>query len=81
MWQVVRQKSQNPLADNIRCEHDWNVFAPKFLRGPDGLPVKIQSDETSEFAEGSANVSVTTFLSGLQKLPKTGGVVISHFDL
>ena len=36
------------------------------------VPVKIQFDETSQFAEGSVHVSVTTFLSGLQKLPKTG---------
>ena len=36
------------------------------------LPVKIRIDETSQFAEGSANVSVITFLSGLQKLPKIG---------
>ena len=33
---------------------------------------QIRFDETSQFAEGSANVSVTTFLSGLQKLPKIG---------
>ena len=31
------------------------------------VPVKIQSDEMSQFSERSANVSVTTFLSGLQK--------------
>ena len=43
-----------------------------FIKEPDGLPVKIRFDETSEFAEGSVNVSVTTFLSGLQKLPKIG---------
>ena len=43
-----------------------------FIKEPGGLPVKIQFDETSQFAEDSANVSVTTFLSGLQKLPKTG---------
>ena len=45
------------------------------IKGQDGLlivPVKIRFDETSEFSEGSANVSVTTFLSGLQKLPKIG---------
>ena len=29
-------------------------------------------DETSQFSEGSANVSIATFLSGLQKLPKIG---------
>ena len=41
----------------------------------DGLlivPVKIRFDETYQFAAGSANVSVTTFLSSLQKLPKIG---------
>ena len=43
-----------------------------FIKEPDGLPVKIRFDETSQFAEGSANVSVTTFLRGLQKLPKIG---------
>ena len=43
-----------------------------FIKEPDGLPVKIRFDETSQFAAGSANVSVTTFLSGLQKLPKIG---------
>ena len=47
------------------------------MKEPDGLPVKIRldetpGDETSEFAEGSANVSVTTFLSSLQKLPRIG---------
>ena len=36
------------------------------------VPVKILFDETSQFSEGSANVSVKTFLSGLQKLPKIG---------
>ena len=44
-------------------------------------PVKIRFDETSQFAEGSANVSVTTFLSGLQKLPKMEDFVISDFEL
>ena len=34
------------------------------IKEPEGLPVKIRFDETSQFAEGSANVSVTTFLSG-----------------
>ena len=43
-----------------------------FIKEPYGLPVKIRFDETSQFAEGSANVSVTTFLSSLQKLPKIG---------
>ena len=43
-----------------------------FIKEPDGLPVKIRFDETSQFAEGSANVSATTFLSSLQKLPKIG---------
>ena len=38
--------------------------------GPWIVPVKIRFDETSQVAEGAANVSVTTFLSGLQKLPK-----------
>ena len=33
---------------------------------------KIQFDRTSQFSEGSGNVSFTTFLSDLQKLPKTG---------
>ena len=33
---------------------------------------KLDFYETSQFAEGLANVSVTTFLSGLQKLPKIG---------
>ena len=33
-------------------------------------PVKIRFDETFQFSEVSANVSGTTFLSGLQKLPK-----------
>ena len=37
---------------------------------PDSLPVKIRFDETSQLSKGSANVSVTTFLSCLQKLPK-----------
>ena len=48
----------------------------------DGLPVKIRFDETSQFAEGSANVSVTTFLSSLhwRNFQKLGGLVISHFD-
>ena len=32
--------------------------------------VKIRFDETYQFAAGSANVSVTTFLSSLQKLLK-----------
>ena len=36
------------------------------------VPVKIRFEETSQFAESSANVSVTTFLSGLHKLPKIG---------
>ena len=40
-----------------------------FIKEPD---VKIRFDETSQFAEGSANVSVTTFLGGLQKLQKIG---------
>ena len=31
---------------------------------------KNRFDETFQFSEGSVNVSVTTFLSGLQKLPK-----------
>ena len=46
-----------------------------FIKQPNGLPVKIRFDETSQFAEGSANVSVITgrkFLSGLQELPKIG---------
>ena len=43
-----------------------------FIKEPDGLPIKIRFDETPQFAEGSANASVTTFLSGLQKLPKIG---------
>ena len=43
-----------------------------FIKEPDGQPVKIRIDETSQFAEGSANVSITTFLSGLQKLPEIG---------
>ena len=42
------------------------------MKEPDGLPVKIRFDETSQFAAGSANVSATTFLSGLQKLSKIG---------
>ena len=42
------------------------------MKESDGLPVKIRFDETCQFAEGSANVSVTTFFSGLQKLPKIG---------
>ena len=33
---------------------------------------KFDLIETSQFSEGSANASVTTFLSGLQKLPKIG---------
>ena len=32
-----------------------------FIKEPDGLPVKIRFDETSQFAAGSANVSVTRF--------------------
>ena len=36
------------------------------------LPVKIRFDETSQFSEVSANVSVTTFLRGLQTFPKIG---------
>ena len=45
------------------------------IKGQDGLlivPVKIRFDETSQFSEGSANVSVTAFLSGSQKFPKIG---------
>ena len=33
---LVSSKSQNQLEDpiiGIRCEHDWNVFVTKFLRG------------------------------------------------
>ena len=44
------------------------------IKEQDGLlivPVKIRFDETSQFSEGSANNSVTTFLS-LQKLPNIG---------
>ena len=42
------------------------------IKGQDVLivPAKLRFDETSQFSEGSTNVSVTTFLSGLQKLPK-----------
>ena len=36
------------------------------------VPVKIRFDETFQFSEGSANVSVTMFPSGLQELPKIG---------
>ena len=50
-----------------------------FIKEPDGLPVKIRFDETSQFAAGSANVSVTTFLSGLQKLPKIGSPPYTRF--
>ena len=42
-------------------------------------PVKIRFDETSQFTEGSANVSVTTFLSGLQKLLKIGRLRDTRF--
>ena len=45
------------------------------IQEQDGLlivPVKIRFDETSQFSEGFANISVTTFLSSLQKLPKIG---------
>ena len=49
-----------------------NLIHIKEQDGPRIVPVKIRFDETSQFAEGLANVSVTTFLSGLQKLPKTG---------
>ena len=49
-----------------------NLTNLTFIKEPDGLPVKIRFDETSQFAAGSANVSVTTFLSSLQKRPKTG---------
>ena len=47
--------------------HQFDIY-----KEPDGQPVEIEFDETSQFAEGSVNVSVTTFLSGLQKLPKIG---------
>ena len=43
------------------------------INGQDSLlivPIKIRLDETYQFAAGSANVSVTTFLSSLQKLLK-----------
>ena len=43
------------------------------MNGQDGLliaPIKIRFDETYQFAAGSANVSVTTFLNSLQKLLK-----------
>ena len=43
-----------------------------FIKEPDVLPVKIRFKETSQFSEGSANVSVRTFLSRLQKLSKIG---------
>ena len=39
-------------------------------KGQDGLLIRF--DETYQFAAGSANVSVTTFFSSLQKLPKIG---------
>ena len=34
------------------------------------VPVKIRFDETFQFSKGSANVSVATLLSSLQKLLK-----------
>ena len=43
-----------------------------YIKELDGVPVKTRFDDTSQFSEGSANVSVTTFFNGLQKLPKTG---------
>ena len=41
-----------------------------FIKERDGPPVKLRFDETFQFSEGSADVSVITFLSSLQKLPK-----------
>ena len=49
-----------------------SLISHLFIKEPDGLPVKIRFNGTSQFAECSANVSVTTVLSGLQKLPKIG---------
>ena len=43
-----------------------------FIKETDGLPVRICFDETSQFSEGLANISVTHSSAVLQKLPKIG---------
>ena len=55
-----------------RTERSNGITNLTFIKEPNSLPVKIRFDDTCQFAEGLAIVSVTTFLSGLQKLPKIG---------
>ena len=50
-----------------------NLTHIKEQHGLLNVPVKIRFDDTYQFGAGSANVSVTTFLSSLQKLPTIGG--------
>ena len=48
-----------------------NHYNLTFIREPNGLPVKIRFDETSQFAECLANVSVATFLRAPQRFAET----------
>ena len=44
------------------------------------VPVKIRFDETSQFSEGSANISLQHSSAVCRNFQKLGGLVISHFD-